>query len=109
PVEPGGKEHLPTFLEAHAPGLLPVYRSLYRASYAPEGFRTRITERVEELRERYGLDARPRSPVGPLMARPADSPLAPTSGADRGVAREPDQLSLGLWAAPIRSGAVTPP
>jgi len=95
-LEPGVKEHFTTFLEVQAPGLLPVYRSLYRASYAPEGFRTRITARVEELRERYGLDAWPRSPVGPLSGRPEDSPAAPTGGAGRLVARGPAQLSLGL-------------
>jgi DNA repair photolyase len=83
-LEPGVKEHFTAFLEASAPELLPLYRSLYRATYAPEGVQTRMTARVDELRIRYGLERRP------------DPLRLPAREAARKSAGEPAQLGLAL-------------
>jgi DNA repair photolyase len=61
------------FLQRERPDLIPLYRRLYPRAYAPRSYVDPLRERLEALREAYGL------PGSPPPARPA---------------REPAQLSL---------------
>ena len=60
-LKPGTKEHFLDFLQKEHPSLLAEYKRLYPGSYAPKQFQEQVQERVAELRETYGLEARSNS------------------------------------------------
>jgi DNA repair photolyase len=52
------REHFFTFLECHAPRLLPAYRAQFqRSAFLRGAYPGRLRRMVHELRERYGLNA----------------------------------------------------
>jgi DNA repair photolyase len=61
-LEPGVREHFDEFLSTDAPELVPLYGRLYPATRAPAGVQRTLEARVAELRQRYGLAARPAAP-----------------------------------------------
>jgi DNA repair photolyase len=83
-LHPGVKEHFMAFLDAEAPDLLPLYRRLYPATYAPARTQHEIRALVSELRDRHGLDGR--------FPRASPAPPPPASAA----ARPDAQLALGF-------------
>jgi DNA repair photolyase len=58
-LEPGVREHFDGFLAAEAPGLLPLYRRLYRGTRVRPGVDQSLAAVVADLRRRYGLAERP--------------------------------------------------
>ncbi|SDR18500.1 Rv2578c family radical SAM protein [Thermostaphylospora chromogena] len=63
-LRPGAREWFASWLAREHPRLVPRYRELYgRGAYAPKAYQRRITERVRELAERYGIgrDTPPRA------------------------------------------------
>jgi DNA repair photolyase len=59
-VMPSSRKQLFPFLEEKFPRLAQRYRDWYEsAGYAPESYRREIGKRVEALRRKYGLSARP--------------------------------------------------
>jgi DNA repair photolyase len=56
-LQPGTKEWFMPALRAAYPHLLPRYRDLYRGAYAPDRYSREVIAKVEELRERWGLNA----------------------------------------------------
>lgn len=57
---PASRKQFFPFLAARFPRLARQYHEWYdREGYAPEAYRAQITERIEKLRQKYGLRARP--------------------------------------------------
>ncbi len=57
---PSSRKQFFPFLAAKFPRLARQYHQWYdREGYAPEAYRAQITERIEKLRQKYGLRARP--------------------------------------------------
>lgn len=57
------KEFLP-FIEEKFPRLAKQYREFYsRAAYAPDTYRREISERIAQVRRKFGLGSRPEAPV----------------------------------------------
>lgn len=57
---PEVKAHFFRFLKTGFPELLDGYLRLYGGAYVPEGYKARVLDRVDELRDRYGLSRKPR-------------------------------------------------
>jgi DNA repair photolyase len=103
-LHPGVKEHFTAFLTAEAPGLLPLYRRLYPGAYPSAQAQALIDDRIEELRERFRLKARPPAMGAPGPdAGPAPSPArtektagAVPSGRRRPADAGPVQLGLDV-------------
>ncbi len=57
---PSSRKQFFPFLEAKFPRLSKRYHEWYdREGYAPEAYRARISERIQKLRQKYGLSSRP--------------------------------------------------
>ena len=57
-LRPGSREWFMPFLREAFPHLLPEYQRMYRGSYAPHQYTQEILSRVDDLRERWGLNER---------------------------------------------------
>jgi DNA repair photolyase len=81
-LAPGVRDHYLRFVGEMRPTLLPRYERAYTGPYAPPDYLTRLTARVDRLRERYGFagDAMQRRDLVPRPAAPAAAPL-PAGGA----------------------------
>ena len=79
-LRPGAREWFLAWLREHHPGLVGAYARLYGdRAYAPRAYQERITARVQELAERYGIGGRAssggsRSRRGTPPPRPQGSP-----------------------------------
>ncbi|MFC4053705.1 Rv2578c family radical SAM protein [Actinomadura syzygii] len=73
-LRPGAREHFMAWLREHHPELVVPYARLYRGgSYAPREYQERVSRRVRDLADRYGITGR-RAP--PPVAEPVP-PSAP--------------------------------
>lgn len=79
-LRPGAREHFMAWLREHHPELVVPYARLYRGgSYAPREYQERISRRVRDLADRYGITGRGghrRTPPPPVPARAAPRQLA---------------------------------
>ncbi|XVQ15403.1 intein-containing Rv2578c family radical SAM protein [Spirillospora sp. CA-255316] len=85
-LRPGAREWFLAWLREHHPELVGPYARLYgNRAYAPREFQERISARVRDLAERYGIGGRssPSAPSPHRGARPSPPPVA-----------EPEQLTL---------------
>jgi DNA repair photolyase len=74
-LRPGAREHFLEHLARDWPELLSRYERLYRRAYPDRALAERLVRRVETLRARFGLAARP-APAAPASAEPEQLPLA---------------------------------
>ena len=76
-LRPGAREWFFRALREHHPELVGPYQRLYgRGAYAPKEFQERISRRVHEAAQRYGMDRRPvRREPAPEPPRPEQLPL----------------------------------
>jgi DNA repair photolyase len=58
-LRPGAREWFLSWLQQEHPALVARYRAMYRSSYAPEGYRRWLGERMRPLLRRYGFAGRP--------------------------------------------------
>ncbi len=58
-LKPGTKQHFMSYLRQDYPDLVAEYRRLFPDSYAPKRLQADLGQRVDELKETYGLADRP--------------------------------------------------
>jgi DNA repair photolyase len=76
-LRPGAREWFMRWLRECRPELVAPYERLYgRGAYAPEDYRRRVSARVAELAEKYGVGGR----HNPRRIRPAPRPAGPAEG-----------------------------
>ena len=63
-LKPGAKEHFMGYLEQEHPRLYHAYQMLYPAEFAPKWFQQEIRERVDDLKNVYGLTQREHDDMG---------------------------------------------
>jgi DNA repair photolyase len=82
-LRPGAREWFMTWLREHHPELVAPYQRLYgRGAYAPKEYQEKISARVRELADKYGITKRRNFRLIPPEPDPQPEP-------------EPEQLSLG--------------
>jgi DNA repair photolyase len=82
-LRPGAREWFTTWLREHHPELVAPYQRLYgRGAYAPKEYQEKISGRVRELAEKYGITKRRNFRLIPDEPEPQPVPV-------------PEQLSLG--------------
>ncbi|WP_219467699.1 Rv2578c family radical SAM protein [Nonomuraea rhizosphaerae] len=65
-LRPGARQWWLAWLSREHPRLVPRYLELYgRGAYAPESYQRRITDRVKELAQQYGIGRRPTPATNP--------------------------------------------
>jgi DNA repair photolyase len=74
-LRPGAREWYLGWLGRTRPGLLPLYRELYRrGSYLPRAYQDELTARVRVATRRYGLDRRDANAARAVGPPPASEP-----------------------------------
>jgi len=63
-LQPGTKEHFMEYLETEHPRLYHAYQVLYPAEFAPKQIQQEIRERVDDLKDAYGLREGERRDMG---------------------------------------------